>query len=238
MFSVGQGTHWLYDRHCLSTGLTGGSGSVLDYANAARAAGLDFVIFLEQFDMLTPGGLSTLGNDCATHSDTNLGEEGDKAFHNIPILEFNDDQAIVVRSPLREVYDPNIPAVNAWHTYGPKDPSIQLTAVRRYTEFNRPLVGVRGTGWAAYGERTGAVVANFESDLTFLQNLTIVEMRLLRTIWYGPRPGTLVVGRTPPVEHSLIASSSAIIEQIDTGEWFGFYSTETYNNALFVNRAI
>lgn len=167
---------------------------------------------------------------------SDLGEEGDKAFHNIPILEFNDDQAIVVRSPLREVYDPMIPAVNAWHTYGPKAPSTQLAAVRRYTEFNRPLLGVRGTGWAAYGDRSGAVVANFESELTFLQNLTINEMRLLRTIWYGPRTGALVLGTASPLELPLNGASGAIEERIDTGEWFGFYSSETYNNTLFVNR--
>ncbi len=167
---------------------------------------------------------------------SNLGEEGDNAFHNIPILEFNDEQAVVVRSPLREVYDPMIPAANAWHTWGPKDPSTQLTAVRRYTEFNRPLIGVRGTGWAAQGERSGAAAANFESDITFLQNLTINELRLLRTIWYAPRTGTLVIGRTTPVEWSMSGVSGEIVERVDTGEWFGFYSSESYNNVLFVNR--
>jgi len=165
---------------------------------------------------------------------SNLGEEGEKR-HNIPILEFNDDQAIVLRSPVPEVYDPMIPHVNAWHTYGPKDPATQLTAVRRYTEFNQPLTGVAGTGWAAIGDRSGAAVANFECDLTFLQNLTINEMRLLRTQWYSPRTATLVIGRNTPVERP-ISGTGAIVERVDTGEWFGFYSPESYNNALFVNR--
>ena len=82
--------------------------------------------------------------------------------------------------------------------------------MRRYTEFNRPLSGVRGTGWAAYGERTGAVVANFENDITFLQNQTVNELRLLRTIWYGPRAGYLAVQGNPPVEYSLTNRSIGI----------------------------
>jgi hypothetical protein len=162
------------------------------------------------------------------------------SLHNIPILEYDDDQAIVAQSTYDEVYDPAIPHINPWHTYGPKDPSQLFRVERRYTEFSRPLLGVRGTGWGAIGDRSGAVVANYECEITFKQAQTVNELQLVRSTWYNnPRPGIfLVAGGSTPIEHDLNTITTSISEPIDTGEWFGFYSPDAFNSALFINRGL
>lgn len=54
------------------TGLSGGQGSVAEYAAAARQAGLDFVVFLEDFANLDGAKLSQLKHDCQQNSDAVL----------------------------------------------------------------------------------------------------------------------------------------------------------------------
>ncbi len=49
-----------------------GSGSIADYARAARAAGLDFVVFLEDFDRMSKEKLAALTADCARSSGPDL----------------------------------------------------------------------------------------------------------------------------------------------------------------------
>jgi hypothetical protein len=46
-----------------------GIGTVAEFAAAARQAGLDFLIFMEDFDQLTPAKFEQLKADCKTHSD-------------------------------------------------------------------------------------------------------------------------------------------------------------------------
>ena len=164
--------------------------------------------------------------------------EGGWAFHNIPVLEFADDQAIVVQSSLREVYHPKLAVMNAWHAFGPKEPSRLIDSERRYVEYNRPLQGVRRTGWAAIGERGDAVVANFSNAIRFKMEQQIDSLVLLRSNWNPPRPGVLVVGRgdATPIEHDLMAGIQPIAERVETGGWFGFCSQEAFNGVLFVNR--
>ena len=55
-----------------TTGPGGGEGSVAEYAEAARAAGLDFVVFLERFGKLDPAEFERLKADCLEHSDEDL----------------------------------------------------------------------------------------------------------------------------------------------------------------------
>jgi len=54
------------------TSLTSGSGTVADYARAATQAGLDFVVFLEDFEGLSEAKLQRLKSDCEKHSDASL----------------------------------------------------------------------------------------------------------------------------------------------------------------------
>src|SRR5262245_481274 len=52
--------------------LSGGQGTVAEYADAARAAGLDFLVFLEDFANLSERELEQLKADCKAHSDASL----------------------------------------------------------------------------------------------------------------------------------------------------------------------
>ena len=169
--------------------------------------------------------------------ESNLGEEGGTAFNNLPILEFADDQAIVCRSVLSEVYDPKVPAVNSWYTFGPMNRSRLLESTRVYSEFNRPLVGPAKTGWAAMGVRSGAVVSNFANTIEFKQDQVVNKLRLMRSNWLPGQPGIFVVGHGEShQEYDLLKRKKTVEEKIATGGWFGFYSRQTYNGVLFINR--
>lgn len=54
------------------TKLSGGQGTVAEYADAARRAGLDFLVFLEDFAKLDERELAQLKADCAAQSDDSL----------------------------------------------------------------------------------------------------------------------------------------------------------------------
>jgi len=54
------------------TSLSGGQGTVADYAKAARAAGLNFLVFLEDFTSLDAARLAQLKSDCTQNSDAQL----------------------------------------------------------------------------------------------------------------------------------------------------------------------
>ena len=169
--------------------------------------------------------------------ESNLGEEGGKAFNNLPTLEFADDQAIVCRSVLTEVYDPKVPAVNSWHTYGPMNPSRLLESTRVYTEFNRPLVGPAPTGWAAQSVRSGAVISNFANTIKFKQDQIVKKLQLIRSNWFPAQPGIFVVGNGEShQEYDLLKRDKSVEAEIASGEWFGFYSEQAYNGVLFINR--
>ena len=168
---------------------------------------------------------------------SDLGEEGGNGFNNLPILEFTDDQAIVARSVQREVYDPIIPHINAWYTSGPKDPSKLIESVRRYTEFNRPLVGPNPAGWAAQSVRSGAVVANYVNTIRFKQEQVLSKLQLLRSNWYKDIPAIFVAGHNDTHRSYYLGDGgSGMSIPIATGDWFGFYAKEAYNQVLFINR--
>jgi hypothetical protein len=52
--------------------LSSGTGTVAGFAAAARKAGLDFLVFMEDFDRLTPAKFEQLKADCKTNSDDKL----------------------------------------------------------------------------------------------------------------------------------------------------------------------
>jgi len=170
--------------------------------------------------------------------ESDLGIEGG-GMNGVPILEFDDDQAVVVRSVMKEVYGPETTPVNSWLTYGPIDPSRLMAAVLRYTEYNRPVMGVMPTGWAAFATRTGASVANFSNTVTFKKDQTVKRLQLLTSNWNVSSPVTVMVGEAGSYKYKtydLPAWKDPIRERIGPGRWFGFYSPKAYNNVLFINR--
>jgi len=54
------------------TALSGGKGAVADYRKAARQAGLDYVVFLEDFENMTPAKLKQLKQQCAANTDDRI----------------------------------------------------------------------------------------------------------------------------------------------------------------------
>ncbi len=175
--------------------------------------------------------------ECSPFVVSDLGEEGGKAFNNIPVLEFDDDQAIVVRSLQREVYDPAIPHINAWYTSGPKGPSKLIESVRRFTEFNRPLVGPNLTGWAAQSVRSGAVLANFSNTIRFKQDQILETLQLARSHWMENVPVILSVQDAGAHRSYYLGDGGRGFDvPVPSGKWFGFYAKEPYNQVLFINR--
>jgi len=167
---------------------------------------------------------------------TRLHAEGG-GMNTMPTLETADDQAIIVRSAASQVYGPETTPINTWYTYGPMDPSVLMDVLRRFTEYNTPLTGVMPTGRATKGVRTGATVANFSSTVTFKKEQTVRSLRLQMSDPSTARPAALVVAHGNAVEEfDLTDLNESIGRPVDTGEWFGFYSSQTYNNALFINR--
>ncbi len=191
-----------------------------------------------------PKGLRPILHLTATHPaltstfgySTQLHAEGG-GMNGLPTLETADDQAIVVRSSASQVYGPETTPINTWYTYGPIDPSVLMDVVRRYTEYNTPLIGVMPTGRATKGIQTGATMANFSSTVTFKKEQNVQSLRLQMSDPSSAQPAALVIGgRNRVDEFDLVDLSSSIDRSVDTGEWFGFYSSQTYNNALFINR--
>jgi len=62
--------HWKLYRGLIGakSAFSSGAGTVEEYAQAARQAGLDFVIFMEDFDRLTPAKFEQLKAECRQHS--------------------------------------------------------------------------------------------------------------------------------------------------------------------------
>jgi len=175
------------------------------------------------------------GNHPMIESDQ--GTEGDRPFNNTPILETADECALVVRSELDRVYDPAIPAVNPWHTYGPMDPSRLIRCTRRYTEFNRPAIRPQPTGWPAQAVRTGAIIARFESQVTFQRDQTVKRLRLVRSKWTQVWPVFLAFGDGDEVQIiNLQDAKGRVHQRVERGQWFGFYSTEVSNSVLMLNQ--
>ena len=81
-------------------------------------------------------------------------------------------------------------------------------------------------------------MANFSCDVTFKADQVVEALQLLSSDWRTSKPVAVVVGHgTTYEEFDLSKANETIRKRIDTGGWFGIYSTATYNNVLFINRS-
>ena len=174
----------------------------------------------------------------ATMIESNQGREGDRPYNNLPMLEMADDHAVVVRSLLDEVYEEKIPALNAWHTWGPLEPSRLLRSLRRFGRFHRPSIGPDGNR-AYYAEREGAIVAWYENEVTFERAQRVRRLRLARS-GKGEAEGlSLALGPAGSEAfqvHALGEGRKNQTHSIARGSWFGFFSERVGNASLFLNR--
>jgi hypothetical protein len=154
----------------------------------------------------------------------------------IPRLEFSDEGSVDVEARGRERYDPKLPIMNPWSTYGPVEgPAPLFENVQRYRQWVSSTDGAPATGWAATGVRTGTRPSLFTEVLSFRRAMTMRSLRLARFL--PPRNATLVVGTD---EERTVVDLDASTERdivLGPGSWFAFFgSTEPMNAHLFENR--
>ena len=181
---------------------------------------------------------------------SNLGLEGDRPFANEPHLVFADEAGNGYRSSRTRVYDPRVPAINPWYTYGPMLDSELIDVDVRYGEWHRASVRAYESGWPAHVIRTGALPSLFELDITSKQDQSIESLRLITTGGLkDPQPLMLLSSRSngagstqdqtqsqtqifPEVEGSV---AEYIVE---TGDWFGLTSPQMSNGIAWYNRGL
>jgi len=172
--------------------------------------------------------------------------DGDQ-YDQMPLLEFADEGAVAVRSERNELIDPRVPAVNPWNTYGPRAPAPWLHYALDYAQFDRPSIGAPPVGWAAPPLQTGCNAAMFRGAISFDQPLAVRGLRVLRNWNWTPTLNLrLVVGRRQRIIDEVDLSTMQSRRRpgldptrsyrIGRGQWFGFYSPDTGNSQLFVNR--
>ena len=167
------------------------------------------------------------------------GSEGTRPFDNVPLLESSDERSLKVRSVLKKVFSEPVPVHNAWHTYGPVEPSRLFEFFLEFTTFQRPSVSVVPSGWAGQAIRKSAAVSTLAGTVTFKRSLTGKSLRLL--YWSRPPQGNPVVKMVMASDnetkildvHSLQENLSVIV---DCNQWIGFFSPTGFNNILFINR--
>jgi hypothetical protein len=168
-------------------------------------------------------------------------------YNQTPLLEFADEGAVAVRSVRDELIDPRVQATNPWHTYGPRAAAPAIDFSLGYTQFDRPSVGVPPMGWAAPPVQTGCNAALFRGAITFKEPLSVRGLEVLRNWnWIASMPLRLVVGWRERIIDDIDLSTMESSRhpglalpgrfRLSRGRWFGFYSPQTGNSQLFVNR--
>ena len=167
------------------------------------------------------------------------GQMNGDQFNQTPMLEFADEGAVALRSTRNELIDERVRVQNPWNTFGPRAPSRLMDFSLSYAEFDRPSVGVPPTGWAAPPVQSGCSAALFRGNISFKQALAVSSLRLLSDWhWIPSMPLRLVVGSGTTVLKDVdIGSLTGVLSfTLATGDWFGFYSQQTANSQLFINR--
>jgi hypothetical protein len=173
--------------------------------------------------------------------DSSEGTENGGRFEQIPLLEFTDEGARAVASEHDLLFSERVERVlNAWNTRGPLGgPSKLFRYTQRFRHWFRPSRAVPPSGWAAFGERLGAIPTLYVNEITFRSDLTIRSLRLA-----GARstdaetPAILAVGdgRKPREIELSPSTRGAEPLRIEPGQWFGFFARGPANSHLFVNR--
>jgi hypothetical protein len=161
-------------------------------------------------------------------------------YNQTPLVQFADEGALSVRSVRNELIDPRVPSLSPWRTYGPRQATRLMDFTLDYIQWDRASVGPPDTGWVGPPEQTDCNAAIFRGAITFKQALQVSDLRLLKNWqWIPSLPITLVIGRGTQIQNKIDVASAGKGPQsfrLETGDWFGFYSTKTANSQVFVNR--
>jgi hypothetical protein len=194
------------------------------------------------------GKVSLFRNNLINPSVTsNLGVEGDRPFANEPHLVFADEAGNGYHSSRTRVYDPRVPAINPWYTYGPLLDSELIDVDVRYGEWHRASVRAYDSGWPAHVIRTGALPSLFELDITSKQGQSIESLQLITTgARTDPQPLMLLssrrgivgaAGQKQTQSQIFPAGEESMAEHIvGMGDWFGLVSPQRSNGIMWYNR--
>lgn len=167
------------------------------------------------------------------------GSEGQHLHNQNPMLVCSDEGVRAMNSVRDQVF-PDYAfhrSMNPWGSYGPLvDPKL-FTHVQQYVEWHNEPYKVRPAGHAGYGYGYGAVPTLFTTRMTFVNNLNIQGIRLLRT--WGAPPDIDVhvvagIGKSIEIVRvDQIRSQSLVLKP---GDWFGVYSPKAANSNIFAVR--
>jgi hypothetical protein len=161
-------------------------------------------------------------------------------YNQTPLLDFGDEGAVAVRSVRDQLIDPRVVALDPWRTYGPRAASHLMSFSLSYVQWDRASVAVPPTGWSGPPQQTGCNAAIFRGTVDFTQPLNVTSLRVLRNWhWIPSLPMHVVAGNGATVSTDFDVASVGAGSQsvrINPGDWFGFYSPQTANSQLFINR--
>lgn len=169
-------------------------------------------------------------------------ERYDEVPYQVPYLEFADEGATRCRMVCNRVLVEGVPSINPWYTFGPLEPSPLCDLWASHTYFDQYLTGVMPNAYGAPGISDGPLASLFTEEFTFKKSVTLDRLRIWHGGWRKKNTGRsvlLAVGKGSTIRDVMDLTDlpdQARAMKLDTGEWFGFYSSQLSNTHLFINR--
>lgn len=169
-------------------------------------------------------------------------ESFDEVPYQIPLLEFADEGATRCRMVSSRLLMDGVPRGNPWAAFGPLVPSTLCDLWASHTYFDQSVTGVMPNAYGAPGVFEGPLASMFTEEFTFKKAVTLDRVRIWHSGWRKNEPGQsveLAIGRGAAIRDvvdltDLPAQTRSM--KLDTGEWFGLFSSHSANSHLFINR--
>ncbi|HEY3397624.1 MAG TPA: hypothetical protein VGM19_08200 [Armatimonadota bacterium] len=162
--------------------------------------------------------------------------------YQIPELEFADEGATRCRMVSDRVMIPELRGTNPWSGFGPTEPSPIVDTWASHTYFDQYLTGVAPNAWGAPGVFEGPIVGLFTEQFKFKQDCTVKEIQVYNGYWRQKTAtySTLLAmgkgGQITDVWDLTNTPEQPQEARIETGAWFGLFSSQVANTHLFINR--
>ncbi len=169
-------------------------------------------------------------------------ERFDEVPYQMPLLEFADEGATRCRMVSNRVLIEGVPQGNPWSAFGPLEPSPLCDLWASHTYFDQYLTGVMPNAYGAPGVFEGPLASLFTEEFTFKKEVILNRLRIWHSGWRKKNIGQSVILATG--KGALIRDVMDLTDlpektrsmKIDTGEWFGLFSSQLSNTHLFINR--
>jgi len=169
-------------------------------------------------------------------------EPFDEIPYQVPLLEFADEGATRCRMVSNRILIDGVPQGNPWSAFGPLEPSSLCDVWASHTYFDQYLTGVIPNAYGAPGIFEGPLASVFTEEFTFKEPVTLNRLRIWHSGWRKKNAGQSVmiaIGRGDSIRDVMDVTDLPDRTQsmkIDTGEWFGLFSSHISNTHLFINR--